>query len=287
MGETIRAQYRGRAVGSVQSGWAVGWGLAVLAQAVLFSYLPAEQAWRWMFAIGVLPALLVFYLRKFVAEPQVSVDTLARQKATGDRPALWEIFSGPILKTTILASLVATGCQGGYYAITFWVPRFLTTERKLSIVSSTGYLAALIIGSFVGYLVGAWLADRIGRRNLFLTFSIGAIAVVLIYTQVTLSNEILWILGFPLGFFASGYFSGMGAFLTELYPTRLRGSGQGFCYNFGRGIGALFPFFVGYLSQSTSLANAIAIFAVAAYALFFLAAYALPETRGRVLYADV
>ena len=286
MGETIRAQYRGRAVGSVQSGWAIGWGLAVLSQAVLFSYLPAEQAWRWMFAIGVLPALLVFYLRKFVAEPQVSVDTLARQKATGDRPALWEIFSGPILKTTILASLVATGCQGGYYAITFWVPRFLTTERKLSIVSSTGYLAALIIGSFVGYLVGAWLADRIGRRNLFLTFSIGAIAVVLIYTQVTLSNEILWILGFPLGFFASGYFSGMGAFLTELYPTRLRGSGQGFCYNFGRGIGALFPFLVGYLSQSTSLANAIAIFAVAAYALFFLAAYALPETRGRVLSAD-
>ncbi len=72
------------------------------------------------------------------------------------------------LKTTILASLAVTGCQGGYYAITFWVPRFLTTERKLSIVGSTGYLATLIIGSFIGYLVGAWLADRIGRRNLFL-----------------------------------------------------------------------------------------------------------------------
>jgi hypothetical protein len=93
------------------------------------------------------------------------------------------------------------------------------------------------------------------------------------------------VLGFPLGFFASGYFSGMGAFLTELYPTRLRGSGQGFCYNFGRGIGALFPFLVGALSNSTSLANAIAVFAVAAYAVFFLAAYALP-TRGRVLHAE-
>src|SRR4051812_39942784 len=286
MGETIRPQYRGRAVGSVQSGWAVGWGLAVLSQAILFSYLPAEIAWRWMFAIGALPALLVFYLRRHVKEPDIAAATRAKQTESGVRPALWEIFSGSILKTTILASLMATGCQGGYYAITFWVPRFLTTERQLSVVSSTGYLAALIIGSFIGYLVGAWLADRIGRRNLFLIFSIGAIAVILLYTQLPLTNEVLWLLGFPLGFFSSGYFSGVGAFLTELYPTRLRGSGQGFCYNFGRGIGALFPFLVGALSASTSLANAIAIFAVAAYAVFFLTAFALPETRGRILHAD-
>ncbi|EGP09441.1 sialic acid transporter NanT [Bradyrhizobiaceae bacterium SG-6C] len=286
MGEVIRPQYRGRAVGSVQSGWAVGWGLAVLSQAVLFSYLPADVAWRWMFAIGALPALLVFFLRRYVEEPKVAAETLAKQKTSGDSPALWEIFSGPIAKTTILASLAATGCQGGYYAITFWVPRFLTTERKLSIVGSTGYLAALIIGSFIGYLVGAWLADRIGRRNLFLTFSLGAMVVVLAYTQLPLTNEVLWLLGFPLGFFASGYFSGMGAFLTELFPTRLRGSGQGFCYNFGRGIGALFPFLVGWLSTSTTLGNAICIFAVAAYGLFFLAAFALPETRGRILHAD-
>jgi MFS family permease len=285
MGEAIRPQYRGRAVGSVQAGWAVGWGLAVLAQAILFSVLPAESAWRWMFVVGALPALLVFYLRRYVTEPEIAAATRVQQMQTGDQPQLWEIFSGPMLKTTILASLAATGCQGGYYAITFWVPRFLTTERKLSIVSSTGYLSALIIGSFVGYLVGAWLADRIGRRNLFLIFSLGAIAVVLLYTQLPLSNEILWVLGFPLGFFASGYFSGMGAFLTELYPTRLRGSGQGFCYNFGRGIGALFPYLVGALSASTSLANAIALFAVVAYAVFFIAAYALPETRGRVLQA--
>src|SRR5664279_1739799 len=274
------------AAGAVQSGWAVGWGLAVLSQAILFSYLPPETAWRWMFAVGALPALLVFFLRRYVEEPVIAAETRAKQVVSGDQSALWEIFSGPVLKTTILASLMATGCQGGYYAITFWVPRFLTTERKLSIVSSTGYLAALIIGSFIGYLVGAWLADRIGRRNLFLTFSLGAIAVILLYTQLPLTNEVLWLLGFPLGFFASGYFSGVGAFLTELFPTRLRGSGQGFCYNFGRGIGALFPFLVGYLSQTTTLANAIAIFAVAAYSLFFIAAFALPETRGRVLSAD-
>ncbi len=172
MGEAIRPQYRGRAVGSVQSGWAVGWGLAVLAQAVLFSYLPAESAWRWMFVIGALPALLVFYLRRYVTEPEIAAATRVKQAAEGDRPAIWEIFNGPILKTTILASLMATGCQGGYYAVTFWVPRFLTTERKLSIVSSTGYLSALIIGSFLGYLVGAcvgaWLPARLLRVRLFL-----------------------------------------------------------------------------------------------------------------------
>jgi MFS family permease len=156
--------------------------------------------------------------------------------------------------------------------------------ERITAIASVG--AALIIGSFIGYLVGAWLADRIGRRNLFLTFSIGAIAVILLYTQLPLTNEVLWLLGFPLGFFASGYFSGVGAFLTELYPTRLRGSGQGFCYNFGRGIGALFPFLVGALSNTTSLGNAIAIFAVLAYGVFFIAAFALPETRGRVLHAD-
>src|SRR5919199_1855508 len=273
MGETIRAQYRGRAVGSVQSGWAVGWGVAVLLQAICFSVLPAETAWRWMFALGAVPAALVFFLRRYVEEPAVSAETRAREAATGDRPAIWEIFAGPILKTTLLASLLGTGAQGGYYAVTTWLPTFLRADRGLTVVGSTGYLAMVILGSFTGYVVGAWLADRIGRRNLFISFSIGASILVLAYTQLPISNEIMWLLGFPLGFFASGYFSGVGAFLTELFPTRLRGSGQGFCYNFGRGIGALFPFLVGALSASTSLANAIAIFAVVAYCLFFVSAF--------------
>jgi MFS family permease len=286
MGETIRSQYRGRAVGAVQSGWAIGWGLAVIMQAVLFSIFPAEEAWRYMFALGALPALLIFYIRRNVKEPTVSAEARAMEKAVGNQPAIWEIFKPNIIGTTILAALLSTGAQGGYYAVTAWLPRFLTTERKLSIVGSTGYLAALIIGSFIGYLVGAWLSDRIGRRNLFMIFSLGAIGVVITYTQVPLSNEMLWFLGFPLGFFASGYFSGMGPFLTELFPTRLRGSAQGFCYNFGRGIGALFPTLIGIISANMTLASAIAIFAVAAYGLFFICAFILPETRGKVLRPD-
>jgi MFS family permease len=286
MGETICAQYRGRAVGAIQSGWAVGWGLAVLMQALLFTFFPAEDAWRYMFALGALPALLIFYIRRSVEEPAVSAEARALERARGDAPALWEIFKPGMLRTTVLASLMAAGAQGGYYAISSWLPNFLTSERHLSITASSGPLAVLIFGSFLGYLAGAWLSDRIGRRNLFLIFSLGAIAVVLIYTQVPLSNDSLLFLGFPLGFFASGYFSGMGPFLTELYPTRLRGSGQGFCYNFGRGIGATFPLFVGYISSEVSLANGIAIFAAVAYSLFFICAFALPETRGKVLTAD-
>jgi len=286
IGEAIRPQYRGRAVGSVQSGWALGWGLAVLMQAVLFTIVPPELAWRWMFAIGALPALLIFFLRRYVEEPEIAAATLARNAASGDRPAIWEIFGPGVLRITLLASLLGTGAQGGYYAITTWLPTFLRTERGLTVIGSSGYLAVLILGSFSGYLLGAWLADRIGRRPLFIVSSIGAIALVLVYTQLPLSNGVMLWLGFPLGVCASAYFSGLGAFYTELFPTRLRGSGQGFAYNFGRGIGALFPTLVGYLSAFMTLATAIAIFAVFAYGLLLLAALLLPETRGKVLHAD-
>ncbi len=286
MGEAVRAQYRGRAVGSVQSGWAVGWGLAVLMQAVLFTVFPAETAWRWMFALGAVPAVLVFYIRRFVDEPTVSVEMRALMKKSGRATSVWEIFAPDIVKTTILAALLSAGAQGGYYAINVWLPTFLHAERGITVVGSTGYLAFLILGSFLGYLVGAWLADRIGRRNLFFTFSIAAILLVLAYTQVGLSNAVIWLLGFPLGFFSCGYYSGVGPFLTELFPTRLRGSAQGFAFNFGRAVGALFPTLVGYLSNTMSLAHAIATFATAAYGLLLIAAFLLPETHGKVLEAE-
>jgi MFS family permease len=281
IGETVRAEYRGRAVGCVQSGWALGWGLAVLLQLGLFSLLPAEEAWRWLFALGAAPALLVFYVRRHVAEPAIAVG--ARHARDAKAAGIWEIFAPGVLRTTLLASLLGIGAQGGYYAITTWLPTFLRSERGLTLVGSAGYLGFVIAGSFAGYLVGAWLADRIGRRRLFQWFAVGAVALVLAYTQLPIAPDVVMVLGFPLGFFASGYFSGFGAFLTELFPTRLRGSGQGFCYNFGRGIGALFPTLVGTLSATLSLATAMALFALLAYGLLFIAATLLPETRGKIL----
>ena len=107
--------------------------------------------------------------------------------------------------------------------------------------------------------------------------------MAVVYTQLELTPVLLLLLGFPLGFFSTGYYAGTGAFLTELFPTRLRGSGQGFCFSFGRGIGALFPTLVGYLSGRFDLGDAMAAFAVIAYGTFFLTAFALPETKGRLL----
>ena len=88
---------------------------------------------------------------------------------------------------------------------------------------------------------------------------------VIAYTYFPIGNTVMLVLGFPLGFFASGSFSPIGAFFTELFPTRLRGSGQGFSYNVGRGIGALFPTLVGYLGARMGLGHAIAFFAAVAY----------------------
>ncbi len=197
--------------------------------------------------------------------------------------SIWEIFEPGLLKTTILAALLGTGAQGGYYAVNTFLPVFLQTERHLTVVGSTGYLGVLIAGAFTGYLTGAWLADRIGRRPLFLLFSAGAILTTLVYTSAPLTNGMLWVLGFPLGFVVSGYFAGVGAFFAELFPTRVRGSAMGFAYNFGRGVGAMFPALIGYISATMPLSRAIAIFAVIAYGLMGIAAFLLPETRGRAL----
>jgi len=285
VGEVIRPEHRGKAVGAMQSGWAIGWGIAALLATLFFSIMPAAVAWRALFWVGISPALLVFFIRRMVDEPAVYAETQKKIHAAGKTTNFLEIFSPEIIRTTILTSILTTGAQGGYYAITTWLPTFLRTERKLTVLGTGGYLAVIIIGSFVGYLVSAWLNDRIGRRTNFMLYAVCSIATVIIYTQVAVDNTMMLYLGFPLGFFASGIFSGMGPFLTELFPTRLRGSGQGFAYNFGRGVAALNPFFVGMLSATLPLGQSIGVFAVAAYGLLIIAALMLPETKGRVLTA--
>ncbi|HCQ48465.1 MAG TPA: MFS transporter [Achromobacter sp.] len=283
MGEIVRAEHRGKAVGTVQSGWAVGWGAAAILYTLAFSVLPSEWAWRSLFWIGVLPALLVLYIRKNVPEPEVFQRAQAKLQAGQERASFWTIFSPALIKTTVITAILCTGVQGGYYAITTWLPTYLKVERQLSVLNTGGYLMVIILGSFCGYIAGAYLADRLGRRANLLIFSVLSTISVYAYTQLPLTDHQMLFLGFPLGFAASGIFSGIGAYLTELFPSGVRASGQGFAYNFGRGIGALFPSLVGFLSQTHGLGWAIGAFATGAYAVVIVTALLLPETKGRVL----
>jgi MFS family permease len=285
LGEVIRAEHRGKALGIMQAGWAIGWGAAALLYAFFFSVLPAATAWRALFLVGLAPALLVFYVRRYVQEPEVYLAARAHIANTGERPSLLEIFRAPLARVTFLGGVLATGAQGGYYAVTTWLPTYLRTERGLSVLDSAGYLVVLIAGSFAGYLTGGYLADRIGRRLGFVVFALGAGIVVVTYTMIPFGNSAMLVLGFPLGFFSSGVFSGMGAFFTEHFPTRVRGVGQGFTYNIGRAAGALFPTLVGILSTHMPLGQAIGFFAAIAYATMAVAAFLLPETKGKVLAA--
>jgi MFS family permease len=283
IGEVIRKQYRGRAVGYVQSGFAVGWGAAAIFYTVIFSLLPPQTAWRAMFWAGILPALLVLYVRGFVPESGVFI----RAKPEGGFVAgrLFAIFKPEFVTTTVKAALLTTGAQGGYYAVATWLPTYLKTTRELSVFNTGAYLVVIIVGAFIGFLIAAHLADAIGRRSTFLVFAICAAVMVFVYMFLPISDATMLVLGFPLGLFANGIFAPMGPFLSELYPTRVRGTAQGFAYNAGRAIGALFPWLVGVLSATLPLGQAIGIFTLASYAILIIASLTLPETKGRELMA--
>ena len=283
--EMIDAKHRGKATGLVQSSWSAGWALAALAFWGVSAVLPPELAWRAVFWIGLAPAALIIYIRRKVPEPAVYLAMRSRRAAapsTAAQSGFAAIFRGPLLRVTMLAMLLSTGMTGAYYSLTNWLPAFLRIERHLSVGGSTGYVLMVILGSLAGYLTCAGLTDVIGRRRSFVIFAIGAAAMALLYTRMPISGGML-LLGFLLGFFALGIFSGTGAYFSELYPSDVRGSGTGFAYSAGRAIGGLCPVLIGRLSAHLPLGDCIGIFALAAYGLVIVMALALPETRGRQL----
>ena len=268
--EYSQARYRGRTVAFVQSAWAVGWGLSVIVYTVVFSFASPDVAWRIMFWTGVIPALLVLWVRRSVQ------DAPRAEKAPRQRGTFVKIFRGDLLRTTFYAALLATGVQGGYYTISTWLPSYLKKTRELTVIGTGGYLAFLITGAFVGYVCGGYLTDLMGRKKTFLTFAVLSALLIVAYTQIPKgANGLVLILGFPLGFSMSAIFSGFGAYLAELYPTALRGTGQGFTYNFGRAVGAIFPTIVGFLGAGGAI-----VFGAIGYGIAALALLGLPETRG-------
>ena len=284
MAETIRNEHRGKAMGAVQSAWAVGWGAAVLVYAAVFSWLPGDNAWRVMFAVGLLPAGLVLFVRRNLQEPVRAASAEAAVKAKVSAPGqVLQVFQPRVLRTTIIGAVLGTGAHGGYYAIMTWLPTFLAKERHLSVLNTGGYLAVVIFAFWCGCMLSAYLLDRIGRRRNIALFAFCCIVTVLGYVMLPLTNTQMLVLGFPLGLFAAGIPASLGPLFNELYPADMRGTGVGFCYNFGRIASAGFPVLVGYMSHSMSLGTAIGIDAAIAYGLAMIAVLLLPETRGKRL----
>ncbi len=279
LAEIIRPEHRGKALGSVQSAWAVGWGAAVLLSALVFTYAPAEIGWRLLFALGLVPALLILYIRRGLKEPQ-------RLGASAAKPpflaTLSGIFHRDVLRATLIGGLFGIGAHGGYAALTTFLPTYLREVRHLSVLGSSGYLAVIIVAFFCGCVASGTISDRIGRRANVTFFAAACVATVLVYVFAPLTNSQMLALGFPLGFFSAGIPASMAALFSELYPAGVRGTGVGFCYNFGRVISAAFPFLVGYLSGHIGLGPAIGIDAAFAYSLVLVAVLLLPETRGKV-----
>lgn len=284
--EYASAKHRGRTLGAVQSSWAVGWALAAVVYTLVFSFLGDDLAWRVMFWTGALPALLVLWVRRRVHDAPEATAVREQNTQKGSFAAIFKPGTADtpgLLRTTVFAGLLSTGVQGGYYTLATWVPTYLKTERGLSVVGTGGYLTFLISGAFLGYLTGGYLTDVLGRKRNIWLFALLSAICILVYTHIPSgANTLLLVLGFPLGFCMSAIFSGFGSYLSELYPTALRGTGQGFTYNTGRAVGAVFPTLVGFLADSWGVGGAL-VFGAIGYGIAALALLGLPETRGKEL----
>ena len=284
LSESIRAEWRGRALGVMGTGFAVGWGLAALLFALMFSLLEPSMAWRALFLIGVVPAFLVLFIRSKLHDPERYRNVKAA--SAGAKLGPFEIFKPEYVRATVLCALLASGAQGGYVTVMTWLPTYLDQERGFAVASTGIYVLVTVVGSFFGYLAGAYLSDALGRKPTFAVFGVGASAMLAIYGLVPSSDALLLVLGLPLGFFLSGSYSVMPALFSELFPTHVRGVGLGFVHNFGRGVGAFAPLLVGIFSERLGLGFSIGIFGAGGFAVMLLFAALLPETRG-VLYEGI
>jgi len=283
--ETWPAEHRGKAIGIMQSGWALGYILAAIVSAIV---LPSF-GWRALFLVGVLPALLTIWIRRRVPEPAIwkagQADSLSPSSFLKEK--LSKIFKPALLRRTLIATLVTSFVLFAYWGLFTWLPGFLSKPifqggAGMSIVKTSGWIIPMQIGAFFGYLSFGFITDRFGRKPAFIFYLITAAILVPIYGQMARNDTVLMILGPFIGFFGSGYFSLFGAMLAELFPTKVRATGQGFAYNAGRAFSALAPFIIGGLADIYGIGSALALtstfFLIGTIMILFL-----PETRGAAL----
>jgi MFS family permease len=287
VGETWPAHLRNKAISIMQSGWAIGYIMAaVLAALILPRY--GNEGWRWLFVVGVLPALFTLWVRRNVRE---SPSWSARAATPKARENPFKVIFGPrFLKNTILIILLGGATQFAYFGLFFWLPPFLARPVEqggagMGVVGSLQWIVLMQIGAYFGYLTFGFIADRLGRRRTFVLFMIAAAIIAPLYGKVAATNPTaLLVLSPLLGYFGHGYFSMFGGFVAELYPTEVRATGQGTSYNLGRTLGALAPYSVGVIATWPGVGIGLALTSTSVF--FLLAAvliFTLPDRSGQAL----
>ena len=280
--ETWPTEHRGKALGIMQSSWAVGYALAAAVTALV---LP-RWGWRGVFFVGVLPALLTFWIRRHVEEPEIWIKSAEEKKRLASRAGLGEIFRRPFLRSTLVTTVMNAGTMFAWWGLFTWIPAYLGLPAEqggmgLSVVKTSTWIIVMQVGMWLGYVSFGFICDWIGRKKTYIIYLFAAAALVILYSSVR-QNTALLLLGPLVAFFGTGYFSGFGTITAEIFPTRIRASAQGFTYNIGRGLSALAPFTIGALAKGHGLA--LAFYLTAGFFLFSaLTAFALPETRGKPL----
>ena len=296
-------EHRGKVIGMVQSGWGIGYILAAILATLIIPYFKAGQTytipllnisidgldlgWRILFFVGVAPAFLVFYIRRHLDEPEVwkKTNELRKEGKLSEKAqgfTLGQIFAPDLLRYTVTASLLTSLCMIAYWGLYFWLPQFLASDKGVGL-NTKGFIwiIPINIGAFIGCNTFGFISDRFGRRPVFVGYLLVMAVLVWFFGHATTLKEVL-ILGPFIGFFGTGFYSGFGAIFSEIFPTRARGTAQGFCYNVGRGVSAVAPPLIGYLVDKYGFAvglTTVSVFAVAAAVVVLT----LPETKGKAL----
>jgi len=275
--ETWPPPHRGKALGLMQSAWAIG---EMIAAAVTLLVLP-RLGWRAVFFVGVLPALVVFWIRRDVPESPIWLERGGARR--GSLAAMWR---RDIRWYGVVATLMNACGMFGYWGLFTWIPGYLALPesqggRGLGIVASLTWVLVMAPGKWLGYTLFGFSADAVGRRRSYVVYLVAAAALVPVFGS-TRSLTWLLVLGPLVGFFGTGFFSGFSAVASELFPTEVRATAMGLTYNIGRGFSALAPFAVGWVATRHSFFAAFLLLA-AAFLLGGALALLLPETKGKQL----